>query len=154
MTQKSLDEVANTWEFGSKLESIAWTGIILSLSSQVILAEKIVHHELRGGLCTYDLLGYLGIGLLAVGMGAMTLSQATMRKNVSGENKELVTSGPYHIVRNPIYLSMRMMSLGILLILPTLPIALTSLGLFAFSEITARKEGKKLQEWFGRDYEE
>ena len=153
MTNERLDEVANTWEFGSKLERIAWTGIILSGSAQLLLSKKGVNHELNGGLFTYQHLWYLGIGLIAAGMGAATLGQAAMRKNASGESNELVTSGPYHVVRNPIYLSMRLMSLGVLFMSPTLPVAGASLALFACSEIAVRLEEKKLKEWFGRAYE-
>jgi len=71
------------------------------------------------------------------------------------EDHELVRTGPYGLVRHPIYASMLAMLLGTLLLLTRWPWTAISLGLFAAgTEVRVRVEDNLLASRFGGDFEE
>jgi protein-S-isoprenylcysteine O-methyltransferase Ste14 len=68
---------------------------------------------------------------------------------------ELVTTGPYAIVRHPIYTSLLAMLLCSLLVFTPWPWAVLSLGVFVLgTEIRVRTEDKLLQSRFGEEFEQ
>jgi protein-S-isoprenylcysteine O-methyltransferase Ste14 len=80
---------------------------------------------------------WLGI-LLVIGGLALALSAATLfrRKGTkvnptSESNKLLVTSGPFHFTRNPMYLGLSTFTLGTALCVGSLPMFLVPLLVFA-----------------------
>lgn len=69
------------------------------------------------------------------------------------EGHELITTGPYRVVRHPIYASMLMMLLATVLAWTWWPMALMAIGLYVIgTEIRVRAEEKLLTAHFGQAY--
>lgn len=70
------------------------------------------------------------------------------------EPQDLVTSGPYQLVRHPLYAGSLLMLLGFGLVFENwLILALTLAGILAFRLLVIPEEEKQLLEAFGEDYE-
>jgi len=68
---------------------------------------------------------------------------------------ELIRSGPYQIVRHPIYLGMLLMFLATALVMSIWPVMLAGLAIFlAGTEIRVRIEDRLLASRFGKQFEE
>jgi len=66
--------------------------------------------------------------------------------------KSLVTTGPYRIIRNPLYLGGFLTYLGVLIIIPSLFLAILGLIGLPITYIGAYREEKGLERRFGEDY--
>jgi protein-S-isoprenylcysteine O-methyltransferase Ste14 len=85
--------------------------------------------------------------------GARALGQHLRVDAAVGPDHTLVKSGPYRIVRHPIYTSMLCILLGTGLLLTHLPLLLLSLGVFLVgTDIRMRKEERLLQSIFGDQF--
>lgn len=70
-----------------------------------------------------DWLAYVGLGFVATAVGLVMTSQATMGRNwrmcVDDRPTDLVTDGPFSLVRNPIYVGTILLNSGLALIAPS-----------------------------------
>jgi protein-S-isoprenylcysteine O-methyltransferase Ste14 len=68
------------------------------------------------------------------------------------ENPELVTSGPYRLVRHPIYTGMSSMLIGTALVYPLA--ALPCLGMVGYTVYSALREERDMEQRFPGSYAE
>ena len=95
----------------------------------------------------------LGLGIFVAGSLLFVWSllhlRAAFRGNVDPVTDRLVTTGPYRIVRHPVYLAMVVMAFGLALGLRSvLGIALTALTFIPSAIYRARLEEQSLEERF------
>ena len=94
-----------------------------------------------------------GISLVNI-LAAVYLAEAshrTMLGQVRDEPK-VVRSGVYGIVRHPMYLSVILLALGLLLFSLSLAAACVWILLIGFMHVIARYEERQLVAYFGEDY--
>ena len=72
--------------------------------------------------------------------------------SVTPQAKNLVTSGLYSRIRNPIYLFVDVMWFGLILALHLYWLFVPLIALLVFQVFRARREGRILQEAFGQTY--
>jgi protein-S-isoprenylcysteine O-methyltransferase Ste14 len=99
----------------------------------------------------HELIEMTGVGLVIICIGGRLWSSLYIG---SRKNRELVTTGPYSISRNPLYLFSTIGAAGIGLmfgsIAATLGLGLLAYGIFV---VTANKEASHLQTIFGSRYD-
>jgi protein-S-isoprenylcysteine O-methyltransferase Ste14 len=71
---------------------------------------------------------------------------------VTAQAKELVTHGLYSRIRNPIYVFVDVMWLGLTVALPLYWLFVPFLGLLVLHTVRARREAKVLKDRFGQTY--
>jgi protein-S-isoprenylcysteine O-methyltransferase Ste14 len=135
--------------------------IALGVAASVLASNDVA--EPIGALDTTPV-HVIGLVLYAVGLASVLVAQGTMggswRVGVDpGERTELVTDGPFSIVRNPIYTAMLTTVLGLVLLAPSV-VALLSLALLSISlELQTRVveerhllrvHGERYREYAGR----
>jgi protein-S-isoprenylcysteine O-methyltransferase Ste14 len=101
----------------------------------------------------------VGIALYAAGLGGVVISQEAMGRSWRigqdpGERTELVTSGPFGVVRNPIFASLIAVQAGLALLVPN-ALALAGVVLLVISiELQVRLvEEPHLRRVHGEEYE-
>jgi protein-S-isoprenylcysteine O-methyltransferase Ste14 len=99
----------------------------------------------------------IGYGIFALGGLVFAYSLLFLRSafmgNIDPVSEELVTGGPYRVVRHPVYLAMLVMCLGIAIGLRSwLGIALTTIVYFPSAVYRARLEEAALDEKFGEEW--
>ena len=101
----------------------------------------------------------IGFPLIAVGLGLIFWAQMTLGRNWGGgvglhKNHQLVTSGPYRLVRHPLYSGFCLAAIGIVLasasVVATLGAALMTMSLLGRTSA----EEALLKQQFGKDYVE
>lgn len=93
----------------------------------------------------------IALGAILVVRSVMVFRSWRLRAKVDAGH-ELVTSGPFALVRHPIYAAMTLLALGTVLWVPT-PIAAIGFGLvFLGSDLRGRAEEKLLSAAFGDQY--
>jgi protein-S-isoprenylcysteine O-methyltransferase Ste14 len=88
-------------------------------------------------------LQWVGVGLFSFGLLATVAAQAAMGRSwrigvEEGERTDLVTGGPFAIVRNPIYASMLPAFLGLTLLVPSVVALASFIALLTALEIQTR----------------
>jgi protein-S-isoprenylcysteine O-methyltransferase Ste14 len=102
---------------------------------------------------------YLGLiplllSLVLAGAAAKLLARLGTTIAPSGTPEKLVTSGLYRFTRNPMYLGMTMIMLGIAMLLGSLSSLLpVALYMLIIEKLFISNEEKILSEIFGNDYE-
>lgn len=102
----------------------------------------------------FDLAGFL-IGLfgLSICLYAQIKMGASWRVGIDEKVKaNLVTTGLYHLIRNPTYLGLFLFNFGVWLIWPTWTIFLLDLLFFVFLEVQVRCEEDFLTSTYGEQY--
>lgn len=99
-----------------------------------------------------------GAALLAASLILVVVAQARMGKSWRigidlGTQPPLVRNGPFAILRNPIFLGMRLSMLGLFLALPNAATLATLLLAEALMQIQVRLEEAHLTDALGADYE-
>ena len=97
--------------FGTKNSRVPWRrelGIRAVLVVVVVLLVRVGAFRQHGGLDTGPWRAGLGLALLAVGLGFAVWARLHLGRNwgtpmTQKDDPELVTSGPYRLVRHPIY---------------------------------------------------
>ncbi|MCC5794804.1 MAG: isoprenylcysteine carboxylmethyltransferase family protein [Chromatiales bacterium] len=91
--------------------------------------------------------------LLLTGQAAKTLARHDTTIYPNGESTRLVTAGPFRFTRNPMYLGMTLIVLGVALLLGSLT-ALLGVPFFmlAVQQLFIIPEEQRLGGWFGEDY--
>jgi protein-S-isoprenylcysteine O-methyltransferase Ste14 len=108
----------------------------------------------RSGPGPHDGIRWLGLADALIGLGGVILARYTLGRSfsVTAQARDLVTTGIYSRIRNPIYVSSAMMIAGLFLILriPWLWLMLPMLVLI--QTFRARKEARVLEDKFGDAY--
>ena len=104
----------------------------------------------------HGLARWLGLLLGSIGLGGVILARYTLGRSFSVVPKatELVTSGIYSRIRNPIYVSGMILLVGIVLILWRPELLIVLLVLIPVQIIRARREAAVLEAKFGDAYRE
>jgi len=104
----------------------------------------------------HGLARWLGLLLGSIGLGGVILARYTLGRSFSVVPKatELVTSGIYSRIRNPIYVSGMILLVGIVLILWRPELLIILLVLIPVQIIRARREAAVLEAKFGDAYRE
>lgn len=134
------------------LRSVVWLG------ATGLLAHLKRTPELSVLALRNDVIGWLGVGLFAVGLALHLWSNLTLARSEKGGNTIpawLVEAGPYRLVRNPIYLAGVCMLLAVPLLYPRWrPVDVAAAGAtwLIFHVWVVRREEPGLRERFGPDY--
>ena len=98
---------------------------------------------------------FLGLANLLSWSGARALGRELRLDAAVGEDHELIRSGPYRLVRHPIYTSMLCVILGTGILTASLPMLLVSILVFVIgTEIRVRVEDGLLASRFGEVFED
>src|SRR2546422_3580908 len=101
---------------------------------------------------------YFGIAPILGGVGLRFWASFTIFNNGKGTPlytrppKVLVTSGPYQLIRNPLYLGGFLIYLGIILTIPSIFLAVLGLAGLPITYVGIGREDKGLERRFGEDY--
>jgi protein-S-isoprenylcysteine O-methyltransferase Ste14 len=103
-----------------------------------------------------DGLRWLGLALCLIGQGGVIVGRATLGRSfsVKAKARELVTTGIYSRIRNPIYVSGLLWVMGLILIVRKPVIALFFVVIIPMQIIRARRESAVLEAKFGDAYRE
>lgn len=104
----------------------------------------------------HDASRWLGLALCLIGMSGVTVARATLGRSFSvmAKAKELVTTGIYSRIRNPIYISSVILITGLILIVRRPAVALFLVVILPLQIIRARREAAVLEAKFGDAYRE
>jgi protein-S-isoprenylcysteine O-methyltransferase Ste14 len=116
----------------------------IPLSAAILLTQPVLVGR------THEFLELIGMALIILCVAGRLWSILYIG---SKKNRELVTTGPYSITRNPLYLFSTVGAIGIGLVIGSIAAALI-LGLLAYGILiaTANKESKHLESIFGAEY--
>jgi len=100
---------------------------------------------------------WLGAGIVVVGLALLIWSHQTLDTSFSGnlevrEEHKLVTNGPYHWIRHPIYSAILLWSAGLALITASWVVALIPVAFAVFFMARVRNEERMMVEAFGDVY--
>lgn len=131
--------------------------VIIKIPSVQEVFLEIIFPENPIIIFPYNLIGLL-IGVL--GFTLIIWANYTLLQKISLEEREpfhkpsaLVLNGPFQFSRNPVYLSVIMMALGLAMFLGSLILFIFPPILFiVFYRFLIRWEEKKLEETFGEEY--
>ena len=104
----------------------------------------------------HNLTRWIGLGLGLIGLGGVILARYTLGRSfsVAARATELVTSGIYSRIRNPIYVSGMVFLVGLLLIWQQPYLGIVLVALIPMQIIRARREARVLEDKFGDAYRE
>ena len=120
-------------------------GLILGAILQLVLTHKLFEAPWVG-----DAIGFL---LVAVGVGLSAWSVREAGETEVEAPTKLLTSGPYSLSRNPMYIAWSLLYLGIAMITNSLWMAALLPIVFAFTHLyDVRKEERFLEKQFGDEY--
>lgn len=127
----------------------------------LLFAYALSQFEVGTGLPDFKSPSVLIVGLLILIVGAtlrLWSAFAFYRANIKvvyvKPQAQLVTSGPFALSRNPLYIGILLINLGSGLLFGTPGGVVTSVILFVLFDMWARLEEKQLTEKFGATYQE
>ena len=101
---------------------------------------------------------WCGVTAIAIGCGVLIWAWWLFRRSgtptrPTHQATALVTSGPFRVPRNPMYLAIVVMLLGLAVWVGSLPMLIAPIGFFAFmSLVFIPHEERRLRETFGEAY--
>ena len=101
---------------------------------------------------------WCGVTAIAIGFGVLLWAWGLFRKSgtptrPTAQATALVTSGPFRFSRNPMYLAIVVMLLGLAVWVGSLPMLIAPVGFFAvMSLVFIPDEERRLRETFGEAY--
>lgn len=102
----------------------------------------------------HDQIRWIGLALLLMGLGGVILSRYTLGRSFSIRAKatELVTTGIYSCIRNPIYVSGVIFIIGLIVIVRRPILGLILVMVIPLQIVRARREARVLEAKFGDAY--
>jgi len=134
------------WERGSILR--VWLPLLAGLYA--IYATFVL------GRGPHDAIRWLGLALCLIGLSGVIVGRATLGRSFSVMAKatELLTTGIYSRIWNPIYISSLILITGLILIVRWPVIALLLVLIISMQILRARREAAVLEAKFGDAYRE
>jgi len=132
---------------------------ILELALLVVL-PPLLHYVAPIAMVVHKPIGYLGGAPMVVGIALGTAARdafrdAGTRLALHGGPSSLVTSGPYRVSRNPMYLGMVLWLLGMAVFFGSLVTFIFPIASFAFANfVLVPREEAELARSFGQAYED
>ena len=129
-----------------------WGVLLEAISYAMLWQSKFWAQPLPGWRIALSVLFFVFAGLLSW-TGAQSLGRQWRIDAGLNPDHELVTSGPYRVVRHPIYASMLCVLCGTGFVITPLPLLLLSVIVFAIgTEIRVRIEDRLLASRFGERF--
>jgi protein-S-isoprenylcysteine O-methyltransferase Ste14 len=142
------------------LDRLAGLGLVVAIALGVIAPQVAKSGDVEPiGALDHDWLHAIGISLFVLGLAAIVFSQQWMGRSWrigvdEQERTELVSTGPFAVVRNPIYTGMIAAVLGLGLLVPNVVAVASVALLFAALEVQTRLvEEPYLLRVHGQSYE-
>ena len=149
---------SNVQQFMSSFSNIltAYAAIIILIHSSNLQWESLFSRYLALSSTEVDVSGFI-VGL--IGLSLCLYAQVKMgsswRVGIDEKVKtQLITTGSYKLIRNPTYLGLFLLNIGVWLIWPTWTIFLLNLLFYLFLEIQVRCEEDYLSSVHGEQYSE
>jgi protein-S-isoprenylcysteine O-methyltransferase Ste14 len=106
-----------------------------------------------------DWMHWLGVTLGIISLALqiwthLTLQKAWSAAKISGKNNVVITSGPYHWIRHPLYLALMLFFIGLSLVSGYSLFLLLAVLSIPFFNSTAKKEETVMLQQFGDEYRE
>jgi protein-S-isoprenylcysteine O-methyltransferase Ste14 len=144
--------VGNT--LGSDIGFFLFIAVLLWLHSASVFGYNYLQSN---PIITNPTIEGIGIALCVLGIALMIWARVYLGRNwgtamTLKENPELITKGPYALVRHPIYSGMVVALLGSVLAGGTLWFNLFFIGCIGFAYFSANKEEKILTQQFPNEY--
>lgn len=116
--------------------------------------DFVIHGTGPGGLQLALGTGLMAAGLLLVGSGLVTFTYARTAVMPTRPARQLVAWGPYRFTRNPMYVGLTALYLGLTLLLNMAwPLVTLPVVLIVMTVVVIRREERYLRQAFGGDYE-
>ena len=133
--------------------TVNW-GSILRVWLPLLLGLCCLYLLFVSGLGPHDLTGWIGLAVSLVGLAGVILARYTLGRSFSVRAKatELVTTGIYSRIRNPIYVSGVIFAIGLVLIVMSPILGLFLVIIVPIQIIRARREAHVLEAKFGEAY--
>ena len=146
-------------ELHEPLQGLRQPGILLQLVGGVLFIGGIAFALATGRVeRSISVGGVAGALLVVVATALLTWSLVALKSwrflpTVAADH-ELCTSGPYALVRHPMYVAIDLLGLGLAIWVPGVPTALGAAAFVVGGDLRARAEEKVLLQSFGARYEE
>ena len=141
---------------------LAKTCLIFSILWMVIIVLYVFFEEMMGYFLPFLFLTrdfFIISGMVIIGIGfifeilGMKKLGSNFRINLPNDTTELVTSGIYRIMRNPIVFSAFLLGIGTFLIIPNLLTLINLIGAIITFNAKVKDEERFLLAVFGREFE-
>jgi protein-S-isoprenylcysteine O-methyltransferase Ste14 len=129
-------------------------GSILRVWLPLLLGLYCLYMIFVSGPGPHDLTQWIGLALSLLGLAGVILARFTLGRSFSVRAKatELVTSGIYSRIRNPIYVSGVIFIVGLILMVRYPALAVVLVIIIPMQIIRARREAHVLEAKFGEAY--
>jgi len=101
-------------------------------------------------------LRWVGLALGVIGLGGVIIARYTLGRSftVTAQARQLVTTGIYSRIRNPIYIFAEVLLIGIAIMVGKPILIVLLVVVIPVQVVRARREARVLEEKFGEEYRE